>query len=157
MRWTPRWFNKPKFHIIRHLPDHIRRFGPAILFATENFESFNAVIRTHSIHSNRQAPSRDIARGMAQFNRVRHILSGGYFQFRDISDTANHQEPAEWCTASRAPLMLITPLVSGRNIIAEDLGLLPTKNAISVGEVKLVIEPKLYLLTMCRCSDKGYG
>ncbi|KIK11230.1 hypothetical protein PISMIDRAFT_19713 [Pisolithus microcarpus 441] len=22
-RWTPRWFNKPKFHILRHLPDHI--------------------------------------------------------------------------------------------------------------------------------------
>ncbi|KII83172.1 hypothetical protein PLICRDRAFT_66300, partial [Plicaturopsis crispa FD-325 SS-3] len=34
-RLTPRWFNKPKFHILLHLPDHIRRFGPAILFATE--------------------------------------------------------------------------------------------------------------------------
>ncbi|KAI6014952.1 hypothetical protein EDC04DRAFT_2903843 [Pisolithus marmoratus] len=22
-RWTPQWFNKPKFHILRHLPDHI--------------------------------------------------------------------------------------------------------------------------------------
>ncbi|KIM68453.1 hypothetical protein SCLCIDRAFT_20369 [Scleroderma citrinum Foug A] len=32
-RWTPQWFNKPKFHIIHHLPDHIHRFGPAILFA----------------------------------------------------------------------------------------------------------------------------
>jgi hypothetical protein len=41
---TPRWFNKPKFHILLHLPDHIRQFGPAILFATEGFESFNAVI-----------------------------------------------------------------------------------------------------------------
>jgi hypothetical protein len=43
-RWTPQWFNKPKFHILVHLPAHIRRFGPAILFATEAFESFNAVI-----------------------------------------------------------------------------------------------------------------
>ncbi|KZV82798.1 hypothetical protein EXIGLDRAFT_596859, partial [Exidia glandulosa HHB12029] len=34
-RWTPRWFNKPKFHLLVHLPDHIRRFGPAIIFATE--------------------------------------------------------------------------------------------------------------------------
>ncbi|KAI6144442.1 hypothetical protein BKA82DRAFT_78165, partial [Pisolithus tinctorius] len=57
VRWMPQWFNKPKFHIIWHLPDHICRFGPAILFATEGFESYNAVIRDHSIHSNRQAPS----------------------------------------------------------------------------------------------------
>ncbi|KAI0082710.1 hypothetical protein K474DRAFT_1585163 [Panus rudis PR-1116 ss-1] len=76
---TPRWFNKPKFHILLHLPDHIRRFGPAILFATEGFESFNAVIRAHSIHSNRQSPSRDIAYSMARQNRTRHLLSEGYF------------------------------------------------------------------------------
>ncbi|KAJ3533809.1 hypothetical protein NMY22_g7185 [Coprinellus aureogranulatus] len=40
-KWTARWFNKPKFHILVHLPQHIRRFGPAMLFATEGFESFN--------------------------------------------------------------------------------------------------------------------
>lgn len=50
-----------------------------MLFATEGFESFNAVIRSHSVHSNRHAPSRDIARSMAQCNRVRHLLSGGLF------------------------------------------------------------------------------
>ncbi|PPQ86779.1 hypothetical protein CVT24_004666, partial [Panaeolus cyanescens] len=76
-RWTASWFNKPKFHIIVHLPEHIRRFGPAILFATEAFESFNAVIRAKSVHSNRQAPSRDIAKAFAQGNRIRHIMSGG--------------------------------------------------------------------------------
>ncbi|KZV81638.1 hypothetical protein EXIGLDRAFT_628172, partial [Exidia glandulosa HHB12029] len=65
--WTPQWFNKPKFHVLLHLPAHIRRFGPAILFATEGFESFNA------------APSRDIARAFAQGDRVRHLLSGGFF------------------------------------------------------------------------------
>ncbi|KAJ4465772.1 hypothetical protein C8J55DRAFT_410230, partial [Lentinula edodes] len=32
---TSRWFNKPKFHVLLHLPDHIRRFGPTMLFATE--------------------------------------------------------------------------------------------------------------------------
>ncbi|EIW60460.1 uncharacterized protein TRAVEDRAFT_120336, partial [Trametes versicolor FP-101664 SS1] len=76
---TPRWFNKPKFHIILHLPEHIRRFGPPMLFATEGFESYNAIIRSHSVHSNHRAPSRDIASGMAHHNRVRHFLSGGYF------------------------------------------------------------------------------
>ncbi|VDB95486.1 unnamed protein product [Peniophora sp. CBMAI 1063] len=82
-RWTPRWFNKPKFHLLRHLPFHVRRFGPAVLFATEAFESFNAVIRDHSIHSNRHAPSRDIALGLAHASRVRHIMSGGLFPTRD--------------------------------------------------------------------------
>ncbi|KAF9072180.1 hypothetical protein BDP27DRAFT_1217935 [Rhodocollybia butyracea] len=78
-RWTIRWFNKPKFHILVHLPEHIRRFGPAILFATEGFESFNAVIRAQSVHSNRQAPSRDIAIAFAKQNRIRHLLSGAFF------------------------------------------------------------------------------
>ncbi|EIM81338.1 uncharacterized protein STEHIDRAFT_66542 [Stereum hirsutum FP-91666 SS1] len=83
---TIRWFNKPKFHVVLHLPDHINNLGPAMLYATEGFESFNAVIRSHSIHSNRHAPSRDIARAMAQCSRVRHLLSGGYFLERGIDD-----------------------------------------------------------------------
>ncbi|KAK7016987.1 hypothetical protein VNI00_018785 [Paramarasmius palmivorus] len=78
-KWSVRWFNKPKFHILVHLPDHIRRFGPAILFATEAFESYNAVIRCKSTHSNRQAPSRDIAFAFAQTNRLRHAVCGGLF------------------------------------------------------------------------------
>ncbi|PBK90657.1 hypothetical protein ARMGADRAFT_866159, partial [Armillaria gallica] len=78
-KWTCQWFNKPKFHIFLHLPAHIRRFGPAILFATEAFESFNTVIRAKSVHSNRLSPSRDIALAFGQGNRVRHLLSGGSF------------------------------------------------------------------------------
>ncbi|KAE9396390.1 hypothetical protein BT96DRAFT_824723, partial [Gymnopus androsaceus JB14] len=86
-RWTSRWFNKPKFHIFLHLPFHIRRFGPAMLFATEAFESFNAVIRAKSVHSNRQAPSRDIALAFAQGNRVRHLLSNGLFYLHQGDST----------------------------------------------------------------------
>ncbi|KAJ4465765.1 hypothetical protein C8J55DRAFT_405138, partial [Lentinula edodes] len=82
-KWSIRWFNKPKFHILVHLPDHIRRFGPAILFATEVFESYNAVIRAKSIHSNRLAPSRDIAWAFSKQNRIRHMLSGGLFLNRE--------------------------------------------------------------------------
>ncbi|KAJ7135127.1 hypothetical protein C8R46DRAFT_1362251, partial [Mycena filopes] len=81
-KWTNRWFNKPKFHIFVHLPAHIRRFGPAILFATEAFESFNAIIRAKSVHSNRHAPSRDIAHAFAQGNRIRHLISGGLFMLK---------------------------------------------------------------------------
>ncbi|KDN33343.1 hypothetical protein RSAG8_13566, partial [Rhizoctonia solani AG-8 WAC10335] len=59
--WSPQWFNKPKFHVLLHLPEHICRFGPAALFATEMFESYNAIICLRSIHSNRHAPSHNIA------------------------------------------------------------------------------------------------
>ncbi|RPD56808.1 hypothetical protein L226DRAFT_513548 [Lentinus tigrinus ALCF2SS1-7] len=112
-RWTPRWFNKPKFHILRHLVPHIRRFGPAVLFATEGFESFNAVVRGKSVHSNRQAPSRDIARAFARANRNRHLLSGGAFldpelsRANSISATSNYDDnPEAWRTAGPLPLAL---------------------------------------------------
>ena len=83
---SPRWFNKPKFHFLLHLAFHIRRFGPLLLFATETFESFNAVIRSLSVHSNRQAPSRDIAYSFANANRIHHLSSGGRFY---VAETAS--------------------------------------------------------------------
>ena len=106
VQWTPRWFNKPKFHIIRHLPFHVRRFGPAILFATEAFESYNAVIREQSIHSNRHAPSRDIALGFSHTSRVRHFMSGGVFQARDVP-------AAERTSARRTGPARLQPLCRG--------------------------------------------
>ncbi|KAJ3871561.1 hypothetical protein F5051DRAFT_463748 [Lentinula edodes] len=75
-RLTPQWFNKPKFHVLLHLPAHICQFSPAMLFATEGFELFNAIIRARSVHSNRHAPSKDIAHAMARSNRVCHLLNG---------------------------------------------------------------------------------
>lgn len=88
--WTPRWFNKPKFHFILHLPANIRRFGPAVLFATETFESYNAIIRGKSVHSNHLAPSRDIALAFAHYSRVRHLLSGGRHFFRDSEQSRKY-------------------------------------------------------------------
>lgn len=79
--------------MIIHLPAHIRRFGPAVLFATESFESFNAVIRAKSIHSNRLAPSRDIALAFAHNNRVRHLVSGGRHFFRDSEQSRKYILP----------------------------------------------------------------
>lgn len=92
-QWTTRWFNKAKFHIILRLPDHIRRFGPAVLFATEAFESFNTVIHAKSVHSNCQAPSRDIALAFAQGNHIRHLLSGGFFLKAIREPTTNPDDP----------------------------------------------------------------
>ncbi|KAG8796301.1 hypothetical protein FRC12_000716, partial [Ceratobasidium sp. 428] len=70
---------KPKFHFLVHLPMYIKRFGPALLFSTERFESFNGVFRAASTFSNRQAPSRDIAQRFGDLDRVKHIASGGYW------------------------------------------------------------------------------
>ncbi|PBK72224.1 hypothetical protein ARMSODRAFT_853501, partial [Armillaria solidipes] len=92
--WMCRWFNKPKFHILVHLPEHIHRFGPAMLFATEAFELFNAVIRTKSVHSNHHAPSRDIARAFVQCNRIRHLFSQGLFLVRDNAEVKQVLHPA---------------------------------------------------------------
>jgi hypothetical protein len=71
--------SKPKFHFLTHLPFFIRRFGPALLFSTERYESFNTVARLNFIHSNRLAPSRDSAMTFAQLDRVKHIASGGWW------------------------------------------------------------------------------
>ena len=91
-----------------HLTEHIRRFGPAILFATEAFESFNAIIRAKSVHSNRHAPSRDIALAFAQGNRVRHLLSGGHFDIQSF-DVPNIQHTA--ATRSDSPVSITNPTV----------------------------------------------
>ncbi|POW08999.1 hypothetical protein PSTT_07118 [Puccinia striiformis] len=74
---TGQWVNKPKFHHLLHLPESILCFGPASLFSTEKFESFNGVMRNASIHSNRQSPGRDIAITLDNYYSFRFLLSGG--------------------------------------------------------------------------------
>ncbi|KAF5374921.1 hypothetical protein D9758_000015 [Tetrapyrgos nigripes] len=71
---------KIKLHILIHLPMHICRRGPAVRFATEIFECFNAIFRMCSVLSNHQAPSRDIAVKFADLDRVKHIFSGGFWK-----------------------------------------------------------------------------
>jgi hypothetical protein len=96
-KWTPRWFNKPKFHLILHILFHILNFGPATVFATEAQESYNAIIRAWSIHSNRQSPSHDIANHAAGLARVRHLISGGFYEAE--VEQADGSMSKEWITA----------------------------------------------------------
>ncbi|KAI8456151.1 hypothetical protein BY996DRAFT_4636597 [Phakopsora pachyrhizi] len=77
---SAQWVNKPKFHMLIHLSQSIARFGPASLFATEKFESYNGVVCQASIHSNRQSPSRDIANNFLNYSALRFCFSGGYLQ-----------------------------------------------------------------------------
>ncbi|KAJ7933328.1 hypothetical protein B0H13DRAFT_1856351 [Mycena leptocephala] len=55
-----RIMTKYKLHVLPHLPDDVRRFGPPILYATEGFEGWKGVFRLCSILSDHQAPSHDI-------------------------------------------------------------------------------------------------
>ncbi|THU81998.1 hypothetical protein K435DRAFT_823322 [Dendrothele bispora CBS 962.96] len=73
---------KIKLHLLPHIISDCRRYGPAIHNSTEIFECFNAVFRMCSILSNHQAPSRDIARKFASMDRLKHLLSGGYWFYK---------------------------------------------------------------------------
>lgn len=74
---------KSKCHILTHVVEDIRRFGPAITLSTEIFEKFNGVFRLCSTLSNRHAPSKDIGNKMADMHRFKHIASGGWWKEGD--------------------------------------------------------------------------
>jgi hypothetical protein len=71
---------KPKLHLLTHLVENLRRFGPAILYSTEIFECWNAVFRFCSILSNHQSPSHDIATTLSDMERFKHQVSGGFWK-----------------------------------------------------------------------------
>ncbi|KAH9821902.1 hypothetical protein DFH28DRAFT_1120221 [Melampsora americana] len=81
---TAQWVNKPKFHMLVHLRESIHRFGPACLFATEKFESFNRVLRNASIHSNHLSPGRDIANSFNTAQMLRMLISGSSFFDKEL-------------------------------------------------------------------------
>ncbi|KAH6868945.1 hypothetical protein BKA70DRAFT_1491597 [Coprinopsis sp. MPI-PUGE-AT-0042] len=72
--------NKVKLHVLTHLVDDVRRFGPTILYSTEVFECWNAIFRLCSILSNHLAPSKDIAAAMAEMETFKHVVSGGWWK-----------------------------------------------------------------------------
>ncbi|KAA1128585.1 hypothetical protein PGTUg99_007608 [Puccinia graminis f. sp. tritici] len=78
MKSTAQWINKPKIHMLRHLPDAILRFGPASLTSTEKFESYNGVLRQASVHSNKLSPGRDISNAFEAYSTLKFVLSGGW-------------------------------------------------------------------------------
>ncbi|KAA1076653.1 hypothetical protein PGT21_014571 [Puccinia graminis f. sp. tritici] len=85
---TAQWVNKPKFHMLLHLPDSIERFGSASLYATEKFESYNGTLRKAAVHSNRQSPGKDIANSFASYKCIRHLTCGG--AFKDPKDSTRY-------------------------------------------------------------------
>ena len=78
-----RIIDKMKLHVLTHLPEDIRRFGPASLYIVEGFEGWNRIWRLCSILSNHHSPSRDIAIKLCKAERIKHLLSGGFWRDKD--------------------------------------------------------------------------
>ncbi|KAH7917685.1 hypothetical protein BV22DRAFT_1025951, partial [Leucogyrophana mollusca] len=122
------------FHLLLHIIDHIRRFGPAIIFATEGFESYNAVIRGWCINSNRQAPSRDAAKSAASLARLRHLVTGGYYK-AEVEDS-DGSVATRWITAGSMAIEICRQ----SPVVYHKLGLVVDKEII-IGLAKLSKKP----------------
>ncbi|KAL0084760.1 hypothetical protein F4703DRAFT_1794121 [Phycomyces blakesleeanus] len=71
------YMSKPKVHLLTHLPEDLRRFGPALNYETEKGEQFNKHIREHLFHTNRMNTSKDICLKFGKQYMTRHIIDGG--------------------------------------------------------------------------------
>ncbi|XP_028418045.1 uncharacterized protein LOC114542821 [Dendronephthya gigantea] len=76
----PEFMQKQKFHMLLHLQDDMRNYGPPIGFCTERFEAFNSIIRQLNIFSYRQASSKDIGEKFAKRHQLKFLISGGYWK-----------------------------------------------------------------------------
>ncbi|KAJ7050132.1 hypothetical protein C8F01DRAFT_1068165 [Mycena amicta] len=125
-----RIIQKMKIHLLPHIIEDAVRFGPPIRNSTEVFEGYNAVFRMCSILSNHQAPSRDIALKFASMDRVKHILSGGYWK-----------DGTKWVCAGPA----VVDVLKTMPVIQRHLGWVPATK-IAAGTVRLPGREKRVLL-----------
>ncbi|THU88819.1 hypothetical protein K435DRAFT_729596 [Dendrothele bispora CBS 962.96] len=121
---------KIKLHLLSHLTSDCRRYGPAIHNSTEIFECFNAVFRMCSILSNHQAPSRDISRKIASMDRLKHMLSGGYWY-----------QDGEWVQASPR----VRRILQVDTVLQQHLGWVPPVK-VHFGKVTPLSEKKVVSL-----------
>ncbi|KAJ7198300.1 hypothetical protein GGX14DRAFT_374386 [Mycena pura] len=121
-----RIINKMKLHLLPHLVEDAVRFGPPIRNSTEVFEGFNAIFRLCSVLSNHQAPSRDIAMKFASMDRLRHVLSGGYWKEGDT-----------WVCAGSNVLAVL----KSKPIIQRHLGWVSPKKTVP-GQIRLEAKKK---------------
>ncbi|KAJ6624719.1 hypothetical protein B0H10DRAFT_2162124 [Mycena sp. CBHHK59/15] len=125
---------KIKLHLLPHLIEDAIRFGPPIRNSTEAFECFNAIFLLCSILSNHQAPSHDIAYKFSSMDRLKHLLSGGFWK----------QDGAWVCAGSNVCNILKT-----MPIIQRHLGWVPPGKLVSgasYGNIRLATTKKAPLL-----------
>ncbi|KAH9812458.1 hypothetical protein DFH28DRAFT_831692, partial [Melampsora americana] len=73
---TAQWTNKPKFHMLTHLPHSVDQFGPPSLFLTEKMEAQNGTTWAALVKSNHHAPGKDISNMFNNERLVRLLCSG---------------------------------------------------------------------------------
>ncbi|KAJ6625670.1 hypothetical protein B0H10DRAFT_1782828, partial [Mycena sp. CBHHK59/15] len=121
---------KIKLHLLPHLIEDAIRFGPPIRNSTEVFECFNAIFCLCSILSNHQAPSHDITYKFPSMDRLKHLMSGGFWK----------QDGAWVCAGSNVCNILKTI-----PIIQHHLGWVPPRKLVS-GNIRLATTKKALLL-----------
>ncbi|RPA90102.1 hypothetical protein L873DRAFT_1609602, partial [Choiromyces venosus 120613-1] len=67
---------KPKYHLLCHTAMWIECFGALENCHVEDEERMNAVIRSNLEHSNRQAPSKDLAYHLAVASGLLFVAEG---------------------------------------------------------------------------------
>ncbi|KAJ7025042.1 hypothetical protein C8F04DRAFT_1046840 [Mycena alexandri] len=133
---------KIKLHLLPHIPEDAVRFGPLIRNSTEVFECFNAIFRLCSILSNHQAPSRDIAMKFASMDRMKHVLSGGFWKAADTD---------EWVCAGPNVLAVLKNMP----IIQRHLGWVPPHSLIPGNHSPIIPCIVNNNLRKCRGSNLG--
>eukprot|EP00731_Ephydatia_muelleri_P008059 Em0004g397a len=94
----PNLLRRPKMHLILHLIECLEQYGPTSAFSAERCESFNSDVRAQNIHSNRQAPSRDIGKHFAVLEHIRHIIDGGRYGQESVGALTVSVPGMEKCT-----------------------------------------------------------
>lgn len=68
-----------KLQLLPGLLQDVKHFGLAIRNSTEVFECFNTIFHLCSVLSNHLAPRHNISQKFASMNRVKRVLSGGFW------------------------------------------------------------------------------
>ncbi|KAL0564415.1 hypothetical protein V5O48_017631 [Marasmius crinis-equi] len=115
---------KFKLHLLGHLIEDIREFGPLVGVATETFESYNSVFCSCSILSNHRAPSRDITRQIGNQESLKHRLSGGSWYDTDKKEWMQAGEGVQGVLRKhrvlQAMLVHMTPQVRSLQFPSDD-------------------------------------
>ncbi|RPA94949.1 hypothetical protein L873DRAFT_1610469, partial [Choiromyces venosus 120613-1] len=68
---------KPKYHLLCHTAFWIERYGVLSNTHVEDEERMNSSVRSNLEHSDRQAPSKDLAYCLANAQGLRFVALGG--------------------------------------------------------------------------------
>jgi hypothetical protein len=72
----PAWKTKLKVHLLQHIPDCYKEYGPLSLLDAEGSEQGNGTVRWHVCQTNRHSPSKDVAERFSIAAAVRDLLQG---------------------------------------------------------------------------------